>query len=56
MLRLTDDNRNLLNLRFYPWTVTLQLDFVHQLETPDMEREQLAQWQEVMGGNARRLG
>ena len=55
MLRLTDDAMNLLNLRSYPWTVTLQLDFIHELDSPDQTREQLSQWQQVFDNN-RRLG
>ena len=41
MLRLTDDAQNLLDFRGRPWCVTLQVDFVHQLEGADMSREAL---------------
>ena len=41
LLRLTDDNQNLLDFRNRPWCVTLQVDFVHQLEHPDTERDAL---------------
>ena len=42
MLRLTDDGQNLLDFRGRPWCVTLQIDFVHQLEAPDTTRDPLS--------------
>jgi len=51
MLRLTDDNRNLIDFRGRPWCITLQVDFVHALEAPDMSRDALGL--SVFGNNCR---
>jgi len=52
MLRMTDDNRNLIDFRGRPWCVTLQVDFVHALDEADMTREALAGLN-VFGNNIR---